>query len=73
MPGAALLEDGDLAQEADVVARIVLLQLLHGHRLDVPPLRPVHLRVDAGTLTSNITSSPSERLNRSPARRSCRP
>ena len=47
MAGAALLEDGDLAQEADVIACVVLLQLLHGYRLDVAPLRTVHLRIGA--------------------------
>ena len=44
MRGAALLEDGDLAQEADVVARVVLQQLLHRHRLHVVPGRAEHLR-----------------------------
>ena len=42
--GAALLEDGNLAQEADVIARIMLLQLLHGHLLVVVPLCLVDLR-----------------------------
>ena len=53
--GAALLEDGNLAQEADVVAGVVLLQLLHGHRLDVPPLSPVHLRIIACILSLDVT------------------
>ncbi len=41
--GAALLEDGDFAQETDVVARVVLLQLLHCHLLIIVPLRLVDL------------------------------
>lgn len=51
MAGAALLENGNLTQEADVIACVVLLQLLHGYRLHVAPLRTVHLRIGA-----NITN-----------------
>ena len=49
---AALLEDSNLAQEADVVPGIVLLQLLHSHGLDVPPLCPVHLHISMRSMSA---------------------